>query len=58
MDFVSFQLDRVSRDEIAEYTIKNYCKSTKLFCEMNGCVQLVNWKMITRGLPGGRQSTI
>jgi hypothetical protein len=23
---------------------------------MNGCAQLVNWKMITRGLPGGRQA--
>ena len=37
MDFVSFQLERVSRGEITESTIKNYYKSTKLFCEMNGC---------------------
>ena len=56
MDFVSFQIERVSRGEIAESTIKNYYKPTKLFCEMNGCAQLVNWKMITRGLPGGRQA--
>ena len=56
MDFVSFQLERVSRGEITESTIKNYYKSTKLFCEMNGCAQLINWKMITRGLPKGRQA--
>ena len=32
MDFVSFQLERVNRGEITEPTIKNYYKSTKLFC--------------------------
>ena len=56
MDFVSFQLERVSNGEITESTIKNYYKSTKLFCEMNDCAQHVNWKMITRGLPKGRQA--
>jgi integrase len=56
MDFVSFQLERVSRGEIAESTIKNYYRPTKLFCEMNGCAQLVNWKIISRGLPRGRQA--
>jgi len=47
----SFQLQRVSSGEIAEATIRNYYKATKLFCEMNGCAQLVNWKMIVRGMP-------
>jgi len=56
MDFVSFQLQRVSRGEIAESTIKNYYRPNKLFCEMNGCAQMVNWKMISRGLPKGRQA--
>lgn len=56
MSFVSFQLRRVSRGEITESTIKNYYKSTKLFCEMNSCAQNINWKMITRGLPKGRQA--
>jgi hypothetical protein len=56
MEFVSFQLQRVSRGEIAESTIKNYYRPTKLFCEMNGCAQVVNWKMINRGLPKGRQA--
>jgi hypothetical protein len=49
----SFQLQRVSSGEIAEATIRNYYKATKLFCEMNGCAQLVNWKMIVRGMPRG-----
>jgi hypothetical protein len=56
MDFVSFQLERVNRGEITESTIKNYYRPTKLFCEMNGCAQLINWKMISRGLPRGRQA--
>jgi hypothetical protein len=56
MDFVGFQLERVSKGEIVESTIRNYYKATKLFCEMNGVAQLVNWKMITRGMPRGRQA--
>jgi hypothetical protein len=35
MDFISFQLQRVSRGEIVESTIKNYYKSIKLFCVSN-----------------------
>jgi hypothetical protein len=56
MDFVGFQLQRVNNGEIAEATIRNYYKATKLFCEMNGIAQLVNWKMIARGMPRGRQA--
>jgi len=56
MDFVGFQLERVSKGEIVASTIRNYYKATKLFCEMNGIAQLVNWKMITRGMPRGRQA--
>jgi integrase len=56
MDFIFFQLQRVSRGEIVESTIKNYYRPTKLFCDMNGCAQLVNWKMISRGIPRGRQA--
>ena len=32
MDFVGFQLERVSRGEIAEATIRNYYKATKRLC--------------------------
>ena len=33
-------------------------KATKLFCEMNGSAQVINWKLITRGMPRGRQASI
>jgi hypothetical protein len=56
MHFVSFQLQRVDMGEILESTIKNYYKSIKLFCEMNSCAHLINWKMITRRPPKVRQA--
>src|SRR6188472_187110 len=43
-NFIAFQIERVRRGEIAESTISNYYKATKLFCEMNGSAQLINWK--------------
>src|SRR5215212_718744 len=33
--FITFQIERARRNEISEITISNYCKATKLFCEMN-----------------------
>jgi integrase len=57
-NFIAFQIERVRRGEIAESTISNYYKATKLFCEMNGSAQLINWKLITRGMPRGRQVAI
>ena len=56
MDFICFQLDRVKKGEIAESTIKNYYKATKLFCEMND-LSSINWKRIRKGLPNGRQAS-
>jgi hypothetical protein len=35
MRFMAFQSERARRKEIAESTISNYYKATKLFCEMN-----------------------
>jgi hypothetical protein len=57
-DFIAFQIERVGHGKIAESTISNYYKATKLFCEMNGSAQLINWKLITRGMPRGRQAAI
>jgi len=42
MSFIEFQKERVARGEIAESTITNYYKATKLFCVMNDL--LLNWK--------------
>jgi hypothetical protein len=54
MSFIEFQKERVARGEIAESTITNYYKTTKLFCVMNDL--LLNWKKISRGLPIGRRA--
>ena len=54
MSFIEFQKERVARGEIAESTITNYYKATKLFCVMNDL--LLNWKKISRGLPIGRRA--
>jgi len=54
MKFIMFQIERAHRGEIAEATINNYYKATKLLCEMND-IQL-SWKKISRGIPKGRQA--
>lgn len=54
MSFIMFQKDRVSKGEINESTIPNYYKPVKLFCDMNDI--LINWKIITRGMPRGRKA--
>jgi len=54
MSFIEFQKERVARGEIAESTITNYYKTTKLFRVMNDL--LLNWKKISRGLPIGRRA--
>ena len=54
MRFVGFQLDRVKAGEIAECTISNYYKATKLFCEMNNLT--LNWSRLRKGLPRRRSS--
>jgi hypothetical protein len=53
-DFMGVLKGKVSRKEMAAITIRNYYKPIKLFCDMNNI--LINWKMITRGLPVGRRS--
>jgi hypothetical protein len=55
MRFIGFQIERVKRGDIAESTISNYYKATKLFCEMNNLT--LNWKRIRRGLPLGREAS-
>jgi integrase len=54
MSFIDFQKERVKKGELAESTITNYYKATKLFCVMNDIV--LNWKKISRGLPAGRRA--
>src|SRR5262245_29820160 len=54
MSFIDYEKERVSKGEIAESTITNYYKATKLFCVMNDIA--LNWKKITRGLPSGKRA--
>jgi integrase len=54
VQFIAFQIERARRKEIAECTISNYYKATKLFCEMNDLT--LSWKKISRGLPVGRRA--
>jgi hypothetical protein len=54
MQFMALQNERARRKEIAERTISNYYKATKLFCEMNDLT--LRWKRIRRGLPRGRKA--
>jgi hypothetical protein len=49
-------MERTKQGEIAECTISNYYKPVKLFCVMNSIVQSINWKVISRGLPLGREA--
>jgi integrase len=55
MSFVDYEKERVRKDEIAESTITNYYKATKLFCVMNDIA--LNWKKISRGLPSGKRAS-
>jgi hypothetical protein len=51
--FIQYQKDRVDKKEITGATVRNYVKSTKLFCEMADIP--IPWKKITRGLPKGKK---
>ncbi|KAA2279070.1 hypothetical protein [Candidatus Nitrosocosmicus sp. SS] len=56
INFMILQKDRVSRGEIEASTISNYYKPLKLFCDMNDI--LLNWKLISRGIPRGRHASL
>ena len=52
--FIMYQIERAKSGVIAESTISNYYKATKLFCEMNELP--INWRKITKGIPKGRRA--
>ncbi|HEY6536380.1 MAG TPA: hypothetical protein VIY08_11385 [Candidatus Nitrosocosmicus sp.] len=54
IDFIVFQKERVDKGEIVNYTIPNYYKSVKLFCDMSNII--INWKLVTNGMPRGNHA--
>ncbi|MGB8160121.1 MAG: hypothetical protein WCE93_08250, partial [Nitrososphaeraceae archaeon] len=54
MRFIMYQIERAKNGKIAESTISNYYKATKLFCEMNELP--INWRRIAKGIPKGRRA--
>jgi hypothetical protein len=44
---------RIDNKEVTHFTIHNYMKPIKLFCEMNDIP--IKWEKLTRGLPTGRK---
>ena len=54
ISFIMYQIGRAKSGEIAESTISNYYKATKLFCEMNELP--INWRKIVKGIPRGRRA--
>jgi integrase len=51
--FVSFQKERIDRQEITAGTLRNYVKAIKLFCRMNRIN--ISWDIIVRYLPKVKQ---
>jgi hypothetical protein len=54
IQFISYHIDRAKRGRISVYTIPNYYRATKLFCEMNDIV--LGWKKIALGMARVRKA--
>jgi hypothetical protein len=53
-DFITSQEQRVQNGEIKRITIRNYIKAVKTFCTMNRIARLIEWTLISKGLPSGK----
>jgi hypothetical protein len=53
MAFHDFHKERVRRKELAAFTLKNYYRAAKLFCEMNDLT--LNWKRKMKGVTEGKK---
>ncbi len=54
INYITYQKSRVTGKQITAGTLRNYYKPIKLFCDMNDI--LVNWKIVTRGLPSPKRA--
>ena len=53
MMFARFQKERVSNKEVSPSTVPNYFKAIKLFCQANRLSNIVEWKLVSKGIPRG-----
>jgi len=53
-DFITSQEQRVQNGEIKRITIRNYIKAVKTLCTMNRIARLIEWTLISKGLPSGK----
>lgn len=51
--FARYQKERVNNREISPSTVPNYFKAVKLFCQANRLSNLVEWKLVSKGMPRG-----
>ena len=51
--FARFQKERVTNKEVSPSTVPNYFKSIKLFCQANRLSNIVEWKLVSKGIPRG-----
>jgi integrase len=51
--FARYQKERVNNKEISPSTVPNYFKAIKLFCQANRISNIVEWKLVSKGLPRG-----
>lgn len=54
ISYILYQKSRILKKEISGSTLRNMYKPVKLFCDMNDI--LLNWRVITRGIPVGKRS--
>jgi hypothetical protein len=51
LNYMSFQINRATKNIISKSTVRNFYKPIKLFCDMNNVI--FNSKLITKGMPSG-----
>jgi len=54
--FAGFQKERVNNKEISPSTVPNYFKAIKLFCQANRLSSIVEWNLVSKGMPRGLKS--
>lgn len=51
--FARYQKERVNKKEISPSTVPNYFKAIKLFCQANRLYNIVEWKLVSKGISRG-----